>query len=408
MSNQKAKINNPKSLFLNNVGQLVTANEDEVQCIKDTSVLIENGQVVSIGEGYSNHSIDCGGKMVTSGFVDSHTHPVYYNKRDEEYAMRLAGASYEEIAEKGGGIISSVEGVRRASKEVLIEKVSDRMDRFITFGTTTIEAKSGYGLDTKSELKSLDVIETVNQTHVIDMVPTFMGGHAFPREYEDDHDAYIDLICDVMIPAVSDQGIAVFNDVFCEKGYFSVEQSRKILEVGTKHGLKSRLHADEFVDSGAAKLAGEVAAFSADHLMAVSEAGIANLAENNIVATLLPGTTFFLGKTSYAPARKLIDAGISVALATDFNPGSSHIQSMPFIITLACMHMGMTVEEAYQSATYNGAKALGLEGEIGSIDVGKKADLILWDLDSLLDIPYHVSNHSIQKVIKNGEVVFGA
>ena len=175
MSNQKAKINNPKSLFLNNVGQLVTANEDEVQCIKNTSVLIENGQVVSIGEGYSNHSIDCGGKMVTSGFVDSHTHPVYYNKRDEEYAMRLAGASYEEIAEKGGGIISSVEGVRHASKEVLIEKVSDRMDRFITFGTTTIEAKSGYGLDTESELKSLDVIETVNQTHVIDMVPTFMG-----------------------------------------------------------------------------------------------------------------------------------------------------------------------------------------------------------------------------------------
>jgi len=408
MSNQKAKINNPKSLFLNNVGQLVTANEDEVQCIKDTSVFIENGQVVSIGEGYSNHSIDCGGKMVTSGFVDSHTHPVYYNKRDEEYAMRLAGASYEEIAEKGGGIISSVEGVRRASKEVLIEKVSDRMDRFITFGTTTIEAKSGYGLDTESELKSLDVIETVNQTHVIDMVPTFMGGHAFPIEYEDDHEAYIDLICDEMIPAVSDQGIAVFNDVFCEKGYFSVEQSRKILEAGTKHGLKSRLHADEFVDSGAAKLAGEVAAFSADHLMAVSEAGIANLAENNIVATLLPGTTFFLGKTSYAPARKLIDAGISVALATDFNPGSSHIQSMPFIITLACMHMGMTVEEAYQSATYNGAKALGLEGEIGSIDVGKKADLILWDLDSLLDIPYNVSNHSIQKVIKNGEVVFGA
>ena len=202
--------------------------------------------------------------------------------------------------------------------------------------------------------------------------------------------------------------MAIFNDVFCEDKYFTVDQSRRILEVGREHGLKPRLHADEFVDSGAAVLAGEINAFSADHLMAVSEIGIRSIVDNDVVATLLPGTTFFLGKSNYAPARKLIDNNITVALATDFNPGSSHIQSMPFIMTLACMHMEMTVEEAFQSATYNGAKALGMENEIGSIEVGKKADLILWDLDSLLDIPYYVSDHPIKLVIKNGAIVFQA
>lgn len=401
-------MDNYKSILITNIGRLVSANTDGVTVVEKTSVLIENGQITAIGEGAAEHKIDCGGKMVTAGFVDSHTHPVFFNKRDEEYAMRLAGSSYEEIAEKGGGIVSSVAGVRNASKNALVDKVSTRMDRFISMGTTTVESKSGYGLDTVSELKSLEVIDEVNESHAIDMVPTFMGGHAFPNEFVNDHDAYINLICDEMVPAVAEQGIAIFNDVFCEEGYFTVEQSRRILETGKEYGLKPRLHADEFVDSGAAELAGEVGAFSADHLMAVSDAGINRLAENNVVASLLPGTTFFLGKTSYAPARQLMDAGLTVALATDFNPGSCHIQSMPFIMTLACMHMGMTVEEAYQSATYHGAKALGLEHEIGSIDVGKKADLVVWNLDSLLDIPYHVSNHSIQKVIKNGNLVFGA
>ena len=401
-------MDNHKSILITNIGRLVSANTDGVTVVENTSVLIENGQITAIGEGDAEHKIDCGGKMVTAGFVDSHTHPVFFNKRDEEYAMRLAGSSYEEIAEKGGGIVSSVAGVRNASKNALVDKVSTRMDRFISMGTTTVESKSGYGLDTVSELKSLEVIDEVNESHAIDMVPTFMGGHAFPNEFVNDHDAYINLICDEMVPAVAEQGIAIFNDVFCEEGYFTVEQCRRILETGKKYGLKPRLHADEFVDSGAAELAGEVGAFSADHLMAVSDAGINRLAENNVVASLLPGTTFFLGKTSYAPARQLMDAGLTVALATDFNPGSCHIQSMPFIMTLACMHMGMTVEEAYQSATYHGAKALGLEHEIGSIDVGKKADLVVWNLDSLLDIPYHVSNHSIQKVIKNGNLVFGA
>ena len=407
LDNQQSKISNPKSIILKNIGCLVTANADGLASFENTSILIENGKIAAIGEGQSENAIDCGGKMVTCGFVDSHTHPVFLDNRDEEYAMRLAGATYEKIAEKGGGIVSSVEGVRNASEDELIDKVSQRMDRFIAGGTTTIEAKSGYGLDTESELKSLSVIHKVHKSHALDLIPTFMGGHAFPQEFADDHDGYVNLICNEMIPAVAAQGIAVFNDVFCEEGYFTVAQSKRILETGKKYGLKPRLHADEFVDSGAAELAGEVGAISADHLMAVSVDGINALVENNVIATLLPGTTFFLGKSTYAPARELINSGITLSLATDFNPGSCYIQSMPFIMTLACMHLGMTVEESFQAVTYYSAKALELEDKIGSIEVGKSADLVVWGISSLLDIPYYVSNHPIRYVMKNGEVVFG-
>ena len=407
LDNQQSKISNPKSIILKNIGCLVTANADGVASFENTSILIENGKIAAIGDRQSENAIDCGGKMVTCGFVDSHTHPVFLDNRDEEYAMRLAGVTYEKIAEKGGGIVSSVEGVRNASEDELIDKVSQRMDRFIAGGTTTIEAKSGYGLDTESELKSLSVINKVHKSHAIDLIPTFMGGHAFPQEYSDDHDGYVNLICNEMIPAVAAQGIAVFNDVFCEEGYFTVAQSKRILETGKKYGLKPRLHADEFVDSGASELAGEVGAISADHLMAVSADGINALVENNVISTLLPGTTFFLGKSTYAPARELINSGITLSLATDFNPGSCYIQSMPFIMTLACMHLGMTVEESFQAATYHGAKALELEEKIGSIEVGKSADLIIWGISSLLDIPYYVSNHPIRYVMKNGKIVFG-
>ena len=399
-------MNNP--IILDNVGCLYTANKDGVQSYENTKIFIDNGLISTEEENKDYLTIDCQGKMVTSGFVDPHTHPVFYNKRDSEYAMRLAGSSYEEIANNGGGIISSVNGVRKASEDELVTKLDKRLDRFIENGTTTIEAKSGYGLNIESELKSLSVIDKLNSTHPIDIVPTFMGAHAFPNEYKDDHLGYVELICKEMIPAVSEQGIAKFNDVFCEKDYFSINESRQILECGIKYGLKPRMHADEFVDSGAAELAGEIGAFSADHLMAVSEEGIKALSDNNVIATLLPGTTFFLGKSNYAPARKLIDAGITIALATDYNPGSSHIQSMPFIISLACLFLGLTVEEAFAAATYNAAQTLGLHNEVGSIELGKKADLIIWDLDSLIDIPYYISNHPIQKVLKNGEVVFGA
>ena len=393
---------------IDNIGCLYTANEDGVQSYKNTTITIEDGLIRSIGEKNEDKSIDCNGKMVTAGFVDSHTHPVFFENRANEYSMRLSGLTYQEIATNGGGIISSVNGVRNATEDELVVKLEDRVDRFLQNGTTTIEAKSGYGLDTDSELKSLSVIDKVNQSHSIDIIPTFMGAHAIPIEYKNNSEGYIDLICDEMIPAISEQGVALFNDVFCEEGYFNIAETRKILNKGIEYGLKPRMHADEFVDSGAAQLAGEIGVFSADHLMAVSDSGIESLAQNDVIGTLLPGTTFFLGKNNYAPARKLINAGINLALATDFNPGSSNIQSMPFIISLACLFMGMTVEEAFQAATFNGAKSLGLENKVGSIELGMKADLILWDLNSLIEIPYYISNHPIQKVIKNGEIVFGA
>ena len=391
-------------MILKNIGQLTSYNPDsgEVETTSNTSLTIDGDR---IAENSNGEAIDCGGSLVTPGFVDPHTHSVFLDSREEEFALRLSGVSYEEIAAQGGGINASINGVRNASKEELIKRVSKRMDRFLKQGTTTLECKTGYGLDTKSELKSLQVIHEVNESHEIDIIPTFLGAHAFPPEFADEHEGYVDLLCAEMIPAVAEQGIAVFCDVFCENGYFNVDQSRRIFKTAKNHGLTPRLHADEFEDSGAAELAAEVGAVSADHLMAVSTAGLEKMAEYGVTATLLPGTTFFLGKDTYAPARKLLEKGIDVALATDFNPGSCQIQSMPFIIALACIHLGMTVEEAFASATYYSAKTLNLEGEVGSIAIGRKADLIIWDVEMLMNIPYNVTDMSIKMVIKNGKAI---
>ncbi len=396
------------SIKLDNIGCLTTIDSNGVKYIYDTSLLIEKDRIVAIGSGNGEKTIDCKGKLVTPGFVDSHTHPIFLDLRSDEHRLRLSGATYEEIAENGGGIVSSVESVRTATTDQLYEKSISRIERFISLGTTTIEAKSGYGLDTESELKSLKVIEKINNNHPIDIVPTFMGAHAFPKDFLENKEAFIKLICEEMIPAVHEQGIAKFIDVFCEEGYFSIDQSRKIIETGKSFGLKPRIHADEFNNFGASTLAGEIGSFSADHLMKIDNRGIKSLKENNVIATLLPGTTFFLNKSSYAPARKLIDSGVIVALATDFNPGSCHIQSMPFIITLAVMNMSMSIEEAFLGSTINGAKALGLDSEIGTIEIGKKADIILWGISNLFEIPYYVTDHPIRAVIKNGEIVFGA
>jgi len=398
----------PASIKLDNIGCLTTLGSNGVKYIYNTSLLIEKDRIVAIGSGDGEKTIDCKGKLLTPGFVDSHTHPIFVDLRSEEHRLRLSGTTYEEIAENGGGIVSSVESVRTATVDRLYEKSISRIERFIALGTTTIEAKSGYGLDTESELKSLKVIEKISNNHIIDIVPTFMGAHAFPKDFLENKEAFVRLICEEMIPAVHEQGIAEFIDVFCEEGYFSIEQSRKIIEIGKSFGLKPRIHADEFNNFGASTLAGEIGSFSADHLMKIDNNGIKSLKENNVIATLLPGTTFFLNKSAYAPARKLIDSGVTVALATDFNPGSCHIQSMPFIITLAVMNMSMSIEEAFLGATINGAKALGLDSEIGSIEIGKKADIILWDISNLFDIPYYVTDHPIRAVIKNGEIVFGS
>ncbi len=397
------------SIRLTNIGQIVTYNSSSntFQVIRNSEILVNNGIIENITRNINSDQkiFDCKNKLVTPGFVDPHTHPVFWKGREEEFGLRLQGVTYKEIAAKGGGINSSINGVRNASLEELTQAVMRRMDRFLKLGTTTIEAKSGYGLNVESELKSLEVLNLVNKNHAIDIIPTFLGAHAIPPEYKDNPDNYIDLICNEMLPAVVEQGIAKYCDVFCENGYFNVDQSRRILETAKTFGLIPRLHANEFEDSGAAELAAEVGAVSADHLMAVSDSGIQKLAEGNVAAILLPGTTFFLRSTNYAPVKKLIDAGVKIALATDFNPGSCHIQSMPFIVSLACIYLGMSVEDALIAATYNSASTLNLENEIGSIEVGKKADLIIWDLEKLIEIPYNVSDLPIMKVMKNGQFI---
>jgi len=392
-----------------NIGEIATYNSQTrtIDNIKDSDILIIDSIIGKIDNDSDKDCeiFDCKNKLVTPGFVDPHTHPVFLNGREEEFGLRMQGATYQEIAEKGGGINSSVNGVRNASTEELVALVKKRMDRFLKLGTTTIEAKSGYGLNVESELKSLKVLDIVNNNHSIDIIPTFLGAHSMPPEYKNNPRKYIDLICYEMIPAVAKQGIAKYCDVFCENGYFNVKQSRRILETAKENGLIPRLHADEFEDSGAAELAAEVGAVSADHLMAIGEVGIAKMADANVIATLLPGTTFFLRSTNYAPVKKLMEAGVEIALATDYNPGSCHIQSMPFIISLACIYMGMSVEDALISATFNSAKTLNLEKEIGSIEIGKKADIIIWDLEKLIEIPYNVTDVPILKVMKGGNFV---
>lgn len=401
-----------KSTKLKNISNLVSFDtiQNEIISQSNMEIIFENNIIVEVGIklGSADKTIDCENKLVTPGFVDSHTHPVFVKARDEEFSRRLAGESYESIASKGGGIKSSIQDVRDATEPDLIALVKKRMDSFLKLGTTTLEAKSGYGLDTESELKSLSVLGKVQDDHLIDIVPTFMGAHTFPEEFKNDPDGYVRLICNQMIPAVAEQNIAFFNDVFCEEGYFSTEQARKILETGKKYGLRPRLHADEFFPSGAAELASEVKAFSADHLMAVSENGIKKMAENNIIATLLPGTTFSLGKTNYAPYNLLRNAGVDIAIATDFNPGSCFIKSMPFIISLCSIYLKMPVHEAIKASTFTAAKSLGLESEIGSIEKEKKADLIIWNIEDASQIPSHFLDNPIRKVIKNGELLFTA
>ena len=391
------------------IGAVTTWSSDknQLQTIRDIEIMVKDDKISDIGQHVSgaDEEIDADGALITPGFVDSHTHPIFSGNRAGEFDMRVAGKSYEEIASAGGGIISSIQGVRDASENQLFEECLERVNFFLSHGTTTIEAKSGYGLTVTDELKSLRVIKRLNEVSKLDIIPTFMGAHAFPPEYENNHDGYVDLICSEMIPAVAREKLAEYCDVFCERGYFSVENARKILKTAKKHGLKARLHADEFVDSGAAELAAELGAVSADHLMAVSDAGIQAMAEKGVIATLLPGTTLFLGKNKYAPGRKMIDSGCELALATDFNPGSCTIQSMPLIISLACLYCGLSIEEAFMATTWNGARALNREKELGVVSTGYQADLLFWELNEINEIPYWMGSDRILNVMKKGKLL---
>ena len=376
--------------------------------LRGASLLVVDGHVRSIGNiaardvGDDVTRVDCSGCVITPGFVDSHTHAVFGGWRAAEYALRSRGVPYMEIAQRGGGINASVRDIRARSEEELVELARPRIDAMLSGGTTTAEVKSGYGLDTASELRQLRAVRALQAHTPVQLVPTFMGAHEFPAEYRDRRDAYVDVVVNEMIPAVASEGLAVFCDVFMEPGVFTAAQTRRVLEAGERHGLVPKLHADELENSGAAELAAELGAASADHLGAISETGIQALAHSGTVATLLPATLLFLGKGRYAPARRLIDAGATIALATDFNPGSSPTTSMQLVLTLACSQMGMDPLEAIVAATAGGARALRLADGTGTLAPGAPADVAVWDVPDHRELPYRFGAAPLRGVWKRG------
>jgi imidazolonepropionase len=342
------------------------------------------------------------------GFVDGHTHLPWAGSREDEFVQRLGGRSYQEIAAAGGGILSTVRATRQAEAPELVELALGRLRWMLSCGTTTAEAKSGYGLSLGDELKQLEAIRQAGAAQPVELVPTLLAAHEVPAEYRHRREAYLDLVCEEIVPAAAERGLARFCDVFCEQGVFSAAESRRVLEAGRRHGLLPRLHADEFADSGGAQLAADLGALSADHLMAVSPAGIEALAATGVTALLLPGTSFFLAKRIYAPARRLIAAGVPVALGTDCNPGSSYTESLPTIAQLAVFELGMTIEEALTAVTLNPACSLGLGGELGSLEAGKRADIVLLEAPNLLHLAYHYGVNPVRSVIKAGREVYRA
>ena len=411
-------------LLIHNLSEVATAegtvplrgaDQRRVRRIPGAEVLCREGRIVfvgspeertrSFGELPDTERLDGRGGTLIPGFVDPHTHLPWAGSREEEFAARLAGKTYQEIAAAGGGILSTVAATRRAGEEELAANVRRRLDQMLTWGTTTAEAKSGYGLSREDELKQLRAIRAASSSHAVDLVPTLMAAHEIPPEHRADRDRYLDLVCEEIIPATAEQGLARFCDVFCEEGVFTAAESRRVLEAGVRHGLAPRLHADEFVDSGGAELAAELGALSADHLIAVSPAGVDAMARSGVTAVLLPGTSFFLMKHKYAPARRLIEAGVPVALATDCNPGSCHTESMPAVFVLAVFELGLTIEESLAAATLNSACCLGLGDEVGSVEPGKRADLVLLDAPNLLHLAYHFGINPVAAVVKGGRVV---
>lgn len=348
--------------------------------------------------------LDATGNVVLPGFVDSHTHMLFAGDRAHEFALRSQGATYQQIAQEGGGIMNTVRSVRAASKKALKKPAVRCLAEMMKQGTTTVEVKSGYGLGRDAEIKMLEVINELKNEEVVTVVPTFLGAHAIPPEYADRRDAYVRLVTEEMIPYVGRKQLAGFCDVFCERGYFDLEETDHILTTGKRWGIRPKIHADELTAMGGAELAASVGAVSADHLEHVSERGVTALREADVVATVLPGVSFFLNH-GYAPARHLIDCGVAVALASDFNPGSCMSFSMPMMMTIACTQMGMTPEEAITGATLHGAAALDMSSTIGSIEVGKNADLIVADVPDYRFLAYHFGVNLIRTTIKNGTIL---
>ena len=380
----------------------------ELAIIEDGAVLIENGKITAIGttDALRAHSknteeIDCHKKVVLPGFVDSHTHPVFAAPRLIDFERRIAGASYEEIAAAGGGIRASIRGVRESSADQLADHVLHAFNEASAYGTTTVEAKSGYGLDIASELKSLEAIQQAAQRWQGTVVPTLLGAHVVPPEFRDNPNDYVRIVCEEMLPAATERKLAEYVDVFCERGAFTPEQSVRILKAATSHGLKTRIHVGQLTQT-ALELFAEFQPASVDHLDHLSDADIAWLAKSDTVATLLPAANYFLGLSTFPPARKLIDAGAAVALATDYNPGTSPTTSMPFVMSVASTHMKMSPAEAITAATINGACALKLQHKKGSLEPGKDADIAIFDAQDYRELSYWFGVNRCEKTILGG------
>jgi imidazolonepropionase len=411
-------------LLLRNIAQIVTlggspaprtgTSMSDLGVIENGALLIRGERIVWIGptkdipvreSGIRYQTLDGRGLDLVAlpGFIDSHTHPIFAGTRVEEYDLRIRGKSYDEIAAAGGGIAASVEQMRSATVEHLLEKTERYFRHFLSHGTTTIEAKSGYGLSLEDELKSLQVLASLRERNRLETVPTFLGAHAIPKDRG--RSEYVKDIIQTMIPRVARGGLAQFCDVFCEDGYFTVEEARSILMAAKKAGLGLRIHADEFTHTGGAKLAAELGARSADHLQFIDDSDIEALRGAGTVATLLPGTSFNLGLMRYAPARKLIAAGVPVALATDFNPGSCFSLNMQLMLAFACTQMRMTPAEAITAATINGAYSLGISDRLGTLEEGKQADIVLMDVSDYRELPYFFGINHCVVTIKKGNVV---
>lgn len=390
----------------------------KIDLIEDGAIYIEEGIIKAVGktedilESVQKETdlkacemINATGKCAVPGFVDSHTHFIFNGYRPEEFIARLNGAEYLEIHKMGGGIQSTVEATRKANFKTLYELGEERLKGMLEQGVTTVEGKSGYGLDKETELMQLRVMKALDKDQAVDIVATYLGAHSIPIEYKDKVDEYIDYMLQEVLPIIKEEELASFCDVFCEEGVFSIKEARKLLKRAKEMGFKIKLHADEIVSLGGGELAGELGATSADHLLAVSDKGIEMMKENNVVSTLLPCTAFCLAK-SYAPARKMIDAGCGVALASDLNPGSCFANSIPLMLALAVIHMKMTIEEALTAMTLNGAAAINQAEKIGSIEVGKKADIVLLKYPSYQFLVYNTGANIVSQVIKGGELVY--
>jgi imidazolonepropionase len=412
-----------RELLITNASQLVSlagpvrprtgAEMRELGIIQDGGLLARDGVIVAVGAASEvapqaaagSRHIDASDCVVMPGFVDAHTHPVFAGTREDEYEMRAAGLTYQQIAASGGGIRSTVRRTREASEDELFELGKIRARRLLEHGATTVEAKSGYGLTTDDELKILRVIRRLNDETALELIPTFLGAHEIPDEYRNNREDYIRLVIDEMLPRVAAEGLARYCDIFCESHVFNVGESRRVLTRAKELGLGIRLHAEQLSSSGGASLAAELGAASADHLEWVDQAGIEALRQAGVIAILLPGAVFNLGLTRYAPARAMIEAELPIALATDFNPGSSPTPSMQMILSIACTQMRMTPAEAVTAATINAACSLGCEARLGSLEPGKQADIVVYDCSDYRQIPYMFGvNHAVV-VIKSGNVV---